>query len=489
MFSSEQNDLELLRAYVRLQSEEAFRALVERHLNMVFAVALRQTGNSHLAEEVTQVVFTALARKAASLPGKTILAGWLFRATRFAASNVRRGEARREHWERKAAEMEPQQSPSSELEQIVPVLNEAIERLPEVDRSAILLRFFESRSIVEVGRALGTSEDAAKMRLSRALEKLRVIFRKQGLAVPSAVLVAALSTQAAQAAPVGLALSVAASALSGQSTVIPLVKGTLTFMAKTKLKNMAAAALVVLLGGAGAVFVQQSLSQEPKPGASPKKVEVAKAPVTNDAPALVFRGRRSWNRNPDFEETLETLGRNHEVKLPDEMGTVDLSKYRFVIIPGAQGRAFYSAYVDNAERFESYVTNGGTLVLELNGAEGNDLRLPRDIGTASHPGRRNAIVMTDHPIVAPLEGRTIKASFASHGYLTGVPKDASILAVEEVDETADMNMPTFIEYSHGKGRIIAGFQCFHDQDGSGRGVLMQTVINYAAERKWFSPKR
>src|ERR1051325_5577564 len=95
----ESDDMELLRDYARNHSEEAFRVLVERHINMVFAVALRQTGNAQLAEEVTQAVFVVLAQKAASIPRSTILAGWLFRATRFAASNVRRAEARREFWE------------------------------------------------------------------------------------------------------------------------------------------------------------------------------------------------------------------------------------------------------------------------------------------------------------------------------------------------------------------------------------------------------
>src|SRR5688572_11384779 len=185
----EPNDMELVREYARNHSEQAFRTLVERHINVVYAVALRQAGNAQLAEDVTQAVFIVLAEKAASIPKNTILAGWLFRATRFAAANVRRAEARREHWEQKAAQMEPQSPSESELEQVTPLLNEALEELPDLDRAAILLRFFETKSMEEVGRTLGTTESAAKMRLSRAVEKLRLIFRRRGVALPSAALI------------------------------------------------------------------------------------------------------------------------------------------------------------------------------------------------------------------------------------------------------------------------------------------------------------
>src|SRR5262245_28949959 len=101
------SDMDLVREYARANSEEAFRRLVERHVNLVHGVALRQTGHAQLAEDVTQAVFIVLAEKAASLPQDTVLAGWLFRATRYAAANARRAEARREHWEQKAADMEP----------------------------------------------------------------------------------------------------------------------------------------------------------------------------------------------------------------------------------------------------------------------------------------------------------------------------------------------------------------------------------------------
>lgn len=486
----EASDMELLREYARNNSEQAFRVLVERHVNMVHAVALRQTNHTQLAEDVTQAVFIVLAEKAASLSANTILTGWLFRATRFAAANVKRAEARREHWEQKAAQMESTTPPDPAEEQIAPLLNEALEELPETDRAAILLRFFESKSMEEVGRTLGTSESAAKMRLSRAVEKLRLIFRKRGVVVPVAILLNVLSAQAAPAAPVGLASSVTALAFLKQtsSTTLPIVKGTLLLMAQTKSKSLLIAALVLLLGGTTALLVPQTLTSKtvPPAAAAPTVAAATAAP----AKVLVFRNRPSWNRNPDFEDALSAMGVAHEVKPSTEMGSIDLAPYRFVIIPGAQSsKDFYRDYAAQAVRFDQYVTNGGTLVLELNGAENSNLPLPRGVSMVSNGARENTIMVPGHPILTPLGGRPIRANFASHGYLDGAPPDALVLVTETIDGLADTNRPTFIEYSHGAGRVIAACQCFHDRDGSGRGPLMDTVIDYATERKWFAGKK
>ena len=205
---------------------------------------------------------------------------------------------------------------------------------------------------------------------------------------------------------------------------------------------------------------------------------------------LIFRNVRSWRRQVDFEEALTELGMKFDVKLSAEMSSTDPAPYAFVVIPGAQWQDdYYFQYAENAGRFERYVTNGGTLVLELNGAERDGITLPVGVKMVKHGSTDNVVLVPDHPILNPLGGKTIHANYASHGYLEGVPKDALILAAEMVDEQAAMDRPTFVEYRFGAGRVIAACQCFHDQDGSGRGILMETTLNYAAEKKWFAAKK
>ena len=234
---------------------------------------------------------------------------------------------------------------------------------------------------------------------------------------------------------------------------------------------------------------KQEVSSEIKPAVTAD----SKTAVTSANPAaqvLVFRNVRSWRRDPDFEEVLMAVNLPFDVKPSSEMGSADLSPYSVVIIPGAQWQdAFYRHYAENGGRFDSYVTNGGTLLLELNGAERDGITLPRDVTMTRSGSRDNIMTVPEHPILAPLGGKNIHANYASHGYLENVPQDAIVLVTEMDNDQPDLEKPTFIEYAHGKGRVIAACQCFHDQDGSGRGPLMESAINYASEKHWFSPKK
>lgn len=244
--SIEVEDRELLREYAAQQSETAFRTLVERHVNMVYATALRQVGDAHLAEEATQAVFIALAKKARGLSSSIILACWLFRAAQFAAAKVQRAEVRRKHWEQQAAQMEPNPSDSAAAwDQMAPQLNDALNELKEPDRDALILRFFESKSMAQVGIALGTTEGAAKMRIARALEQLRGIFQARGIVLPVAMLAAALSTSTTHAAPAGLAATITSSALL-QSTTIPILTKGLLLLMNWNAKKLAIAAIIIL---------------------------------------------------------------------------------------------------------------------------------------------------------------------------------------------------------------------------------------------------
>ena len=193
----------LLAEYAGNGSEAAFRELAGRYVNLVYSTALRLVGgDTHLAEDVTQTVFVHLSRNARKLSQEPMLGGWLHRDTCFVAGKALRGERRRRARERQAMEMNTLEDHSSaNLEKVAPLLDEAINLLGNEDRTAILLRFFEQRDFRSVGAALGGSEDAARMRVSRALEKLHGILKRRGVTLSAAALGTVLAGEAVMAAP------------------------------------------------------------------------------------------------------------------------------------------------------------------------------------------------------------------------------------------------------------------------------------------------
>src|SRR3989442_11269966 len=199
---------ELVTAYAARGSETAFRALVTRHVNLVYATAFRQVGDATLAEEITQNVFIALARKAPRLAGIETLAGWLHRTAILEAKARTRAELRRKRREETAVEISRLQSEgASPLEALVPLLDEGLLNLRDGDRLALVMRFLEERSLRDVGAALGVDEDAARKRVSRALDRLAGFLRRRGFAVPAGMGAAALLANSATAVPAGLAAS------------------------------------------------------------------------------------------------------------------------------------------------------------------------------------------------------------------------------------------------------------------------------------------
>jgi|GEM_PF-2592461 len=256
------DDLNLLREYARNNSEDAFAALVSRHVSLVYSVAVRQVRDPHLAEEITQAVFIILARKADKLPQHAVLPGWLCRTARYASANALTIQRRRQHREQEAfmqSQLEQSQNDflrRSETEaetwqQIAPLLDGAMEQLGQKDHDALVLRFFENKTFAEVGAALDTSEDAAKMRVNRALEKLRKFFTKRGVSSTTAIIAGTISANSVQAAPVMLTKSVTAVAIAkgaaASGSTLTLIKGALKIMAWTKMKTTIVAGAVILL--------------------------------------------------------------------------------------------------------------------------------------------------------------------------------------------------------------------------------------------------
>jgi RNA polymerase sigma factor (sigma-70 family) len=207
-------DKELLGQYAKGRSESAFAELARRHLPLVYSAALRQAGgDTHLAQDVCQMVFADLARKAAQLAGRSSIAGWLYTSARFAASKIIRSEVRRRNRETTVSPInnETSNAPWAELRDL---LDAAMNELGRKDREAIVLRYFESCDFADVGAALGTTQNAARMRVDRALDKLRSVLERRGVRATGSVLAAALAESTAAAVPAGLASSVTATALA-----------------------------------------------------------------------------------------------------------------------------------------------------------------------------------------------------------------------------------------------------------------------------------
>ena len=256
------NDLDLLRSYRETGSEAAFRELVDRHLGLVYSVALKRVRNPDWADEVAHAVFIALARKAGAISDRTLLAGWLYRAARFAAGKLLRDEERRARHEKEAAmahlnecSTEGDGIPSAELS---PLVFEMLDTLSRKDREVILMRFIENRSFAEVALAMGTSEAAAKMRAGRALEKLRGKLVRRGCNVSLATLSAGLAPFTLTGLPTRLAASVTAAAL-GQAAAaasVTLLAGSVAgSFAWVKLKIAVAVVGLMIAGGAIATFI------------------------------------------------------------------------------------------------------------------------------------------------------------------------------------------------------------------------------------------
>ena len=255
------SDLDLLRQFARENAQDAFAEIVRRHLNLVYSAALRQVRSPQLAEEVAQLVFADLARGAGKISGTGVplvssLTPWLYAVTRRTAVDVIRKESRSQLREQIAVEMNTMNATESGAgvppvwSEIEPFLDEAMHTLDDTDRAAVLLRFFENKSLREVGATLGTSDDAAQKRVSRAVERLREFFSKRNITIGASGLVVLISANAVQAAPVGLTATISAAAVLAGTAVqtSTIIAATKTIAMTTLQKTVITAALAAAVG-------------------------------------------------------------------------------------------------------------------------------------------------------------------------------------------------------------------------------------------------
>jgi len=325
------DDRQLLVQYVSEGSEEAFTEIVRRHTPLVYSAALRRTGDLELAKDAAQLAFAALAHKARSLHKGVVLAGWLHQATRFAAAQLLRVELRRRAREQEVFAMSAVQSPSIPLwQQIRPLIDESLDQLSREDRDALLLRFFEQQDYAAVGTALGTTAEAARKRVDRALEHLRKRLYKRKITTSAAALGAILTVNALERVPVDFTISLASNCSAfalGAAASIPAASGfmALLLMAKGKLIIVAIVAFAAVTAPlilqqrvraaarAELVHVQNSNRGETQTASAPVQSPSA-APANNsqaDAPDIQRLRNEVASQDRTAEESLQT---NHSTR-------------------------------------------------------------------------------------------------------------------------------------------------------------------------------
>ena len=258
---NEQTDSQLLKAYLENRSEPVFAELVRRYTDLVYSAALRMVCDPHLAQDVTQSTFVALAKQAAEIKERPALCGWLHQTARNIAAQTVRTDVRRRAREEESATMNepPANDHNREIawEEIAPHLDSALGELGEADREALMLRYFQNKPFHAIGFVLGVSDDAAQKRVTRALERLRESFVKRGVTISAGGLAVVISANAVQAAPTGLAASISVVSLA-QTAVSTTVVAASKTIAMTTIQKTLVTATVAVLAGAGLYQTRQA---------------------------------------------------------------------------------------------------------------------------------------------------------------------------------------------------------------------------------------
>jgi len=388
----EPTDAQLLREYVEHRDEAAFRELVNRHADVVYASALRQVGSPDLARDIAQGVFTDLARKAqplaGTLTGDTSLLGWLFRSTRFLALNQLRDDRRRQARERQAMEdFDPASETTPEWERVQPVLDEAMADLSDEDRDALLLRFFKNRDFRTIGVALGVSDDAAQKRVSRVLERLRSQLTSRGVTTTAVALSTVLSTNALPLAPAGLAATLATAALAGTTFATATTATTLKTVAMTTLQKTL---ITVTLTAAVGIGIYEA-RQASKLRDDNQALQQQQAPIAAQLGQLQRTYNDATTRLASLSDDNERLNRNTAelLKLRGELGLlrgqIAATKAKQEVTTNQmQFSAPYRPYLRREEWSDKGTDNPANTILTMFWAirQGNETKLEQIVSRA-----------------------------------------------------------------------------------------------------------
>jgi RNA polymerase sigma factor (sigma-70 family) len=428
----EANDMDLAREYARRNSEPAFTELVHRHINLVYSVALRCVGNTEDAQDVTQAVFIILAQKAAGLREKTVLTGWLYETTRFTAARLLRTRARRQAREQEAYMQSTLNAAETDnaWRQLAPLLEEAMARLTEKERTLLALRFYENKTGAEAAAAMGIREAAAHKRAARAVEKLRAFFARRGIGISAGVLIGAVSANSVQAAPVTLVKTISAVAVAkgaaASASILTLVKGALKIMAWTKAKMaIVVGAGILLAAGTTTVAVKEIQKHENESFQwqtleNMNSVWLEKAPPLLKVVPTKFPGGAGGVSVGFFDDWKE-IGLGYSVNniLDDVFGsrgsrTVLLTalpkgKYDFIVTLPSKGREALKTELKRqfsiTGRFEIMETNILLLSVKNSNSAGMKLSTSANYYEGNNPGHFSGTNQSLSTLADMLEGR------------------------------------------------------------------------------------
>jgi len=407
------NDTRLLREFAENGSETAFTSLVNRHLDLVYSAALRRLGDAHAAQDLTQAVFCLLAQKAGRLGPEAVLVAWLHRAVCLAAAKHWRTEYRRRRHELEVARRPPESSAQDpDWMELAPLLDDALNQLADPDRLALLLRFFQGKPFNEVGQALGLTEDAAGMRVNRALDRLRQVFPRDPVVglVTTSTLGVWLTEHGVEAAPLALAgTSRLATHRARQSAnTTKFLGGLLAWLSREKLKTAGVASTAILLVGVGNRLLT---STSPNPTSDPATVAAAPriatahaAPDPVDSTRIarpLFLNPATFALNPTSLTARELYerGEGHEQEKRHDEALADFSKAIELLDQGiGRWEWFTDVYFTRATLYAdqkqyAQAIAGCTQLLEVDPQRRMKQVCAGWIGTAARsPGRRRELL-------------------------------------------------------------------------------------------------